>query len=395
MISVSEAIERLLSGCETLPGMESCALGDALGRTLAEDVSAGIDVPPADNSAMDGYALRHADYKSLGGTLPLSQRIVAGVRPQPLQAGTAARIFTGAEIPAGADTVVMQEHCEAAEDSVTITRKPFQGANIRPRAQDIQAGEQILTAGHRLRAQDLGLIASLGIAEVPSFRHLKVAVVSTGSELVEPGAKANPGQIYNSNRYMINGMLEAWGCEPVDLGIVPDDPQAVRDILSRAANDADLIISSGGVSVGEEDHVKNAVESLGGIDLWKVAIKPGKPFAWGNVAGTPFLGLPGNPGSVWVTLLILARPYLLRCAGRSNTKVSPVSMPAKFEHRGGDRWEYLRARSAADGVDIYPKQSSGVLMSASWGDGLVVQYPEQDICLGDPVDFLAYSALSE
>lgn len=393
MISVADAIERLLSSCETLPAAESCALHDALGRVLAGDISAGIDVPPADNSAMDGYALRYADYPEVDQALPVSQRIVAGAPPEPLDPGTVARIFTGAEIPAGADTVVMQEHCEAADGKVTIVKRPFQGANIRPRAQDIQAGEKILCKGQRLRAQDLGLIASLGIGDVPCYERLKVAVISTGSELIEPGTKVNPGQIYNSNRYMINGMLQSWGCESLDLGIVPDDPVAVREILCRAARDADMIITSGGVSVGEEDHVKNEIESLGAIDLWKVSIKPGKPFAFGNVAGTPVLGLPGNPGSVWVTMLILVRPYLLHCAGRKANPVNPVSLIAQFEHRGSTRQEYLRAKTVSAGVDIYPKQSSGILMSASWGDGLVIQYPEQDICFGDNVDFIPYSLL--
>lgn len=393
MISVADAIERLLSGAEIMPGTESCALQDALGRVLAGDISAGIDVPPADNSAMDGYALRYADYADTDQALPVSQRIVAGAPPEPLKAGTAARIFTGAEIPAGADTVVMQEHCDAADGKVAITKRPFQGANIRPRAQDIRAGEKILCKGQRLRAQDIGLIASLGISDVPCYERLKVAVISTGSELVEPGDMAKPGQIYNSNRYMINGMLRTWGCEPLDLGIVPDDPVAVREILCRAASDADMIITSGGVSVGEEDHVKNEVESLGAIDFWKVSIKPGKPFAFGNVAGTPVIGLPGNPGSVWVTLLVLARPYLLHCAGRKVNPVRPMSLSAQFEHRGSPRQEYLRAKSVSAGVDIYPQQSSGILKSASWADGLVVQYPEQDICFGDSVDFIPYSLL--
>jgi molybdopterin molybdotransferase len=345
------------------------ALSESLDRVLAEDVIASINVPPADNSAMDGYAVRYADCIGLEEPLPVSQRIAA------------------------ADTVIMQEHCEAGDNSVSIVRKPFQGANIRPAAQDIQAGDKILSGGQRLRAQDLGLIASLGIAEIPCYRRLKVAVISTGSELVEPGEEVKPGQIYNSNRYMINGMLEKWGCEPLDLGIVPDDPAAVRELLLKASSDADMIVTSGGVSVGEEDHVKNEVEALGAIDLWKVSIKPGKPFAFGHVAGTPFVGLPGNPGSVWVTLLVLARPYILHCAGRREYTVHPISLAAQFEHRGSLRQEYLRAKSVPTGVDIYPKQSSGVLMSASWGDGLVIQYQEQDIIRGDNVDFLPYSLL--
>lgn len=394
MISVFEAIAQLRRESRILVEPLDTGLHDALGRVLAEDLVAPIDVPPADNSAMDGFALRHADWRDDHGTLPLSQRIAAGVPPAPLEPGTAARIFTGAEIPAGADTVVMQEHCEYDESAVTIRELPREGANIRPRAQDVHTGQRVLSAGQRLRPQELGLIASLGIASCKTLRPLKVAIISNGSELVEPGGTAGPGQIFNSNRYLLQGLLRAWGFEALDFGIAPDDPGKIRDILVQAGSKADVIISSGGVSVGEEDHVKAVVESLGGIDLWKVSIKPGKPFAFGHVGGTPFMGLPGNPSSVLVTCLIIARPYLFDCQGIDAPELQPVIKKACFSHRASSREEYLRARAVGDGVECFPRQSSGILLSTVWGDGLVVQRAGRDIREGDPVEFIPYTFLT-
>jgi molybdopterin molybdotransferase len=394
MLSVAEAISELLANHRLLAAPEPTLLTDALGRVLAQEIVAGIDVPPADNSAMDGYAFRHADWPGLEASLVISQRIPAGIRPPALATGTAARIFTGAEVPAGADTVVIQEHCRAEADHVLIERCPQAGANIRRLGQDIRSGQNVLSPGRLLDAQSLGLIASLGLAEFSTYRPLRVAVISNGSELVEPGQEAAPGQIYNSNRYMLASLLKGWGFEVLDFGIAPDDPSAIRDLLLSAAGDVDVVLSSGGVSVGEEDHIKHVVGELGGIDLWKVSIKPGKPFAFGRIGETPFLGLPGNPSSVLVTALVIARPYLLACQGRSDLTVAPIKKRALFTARGGPRQTYLRAKSVGDGVECHPRQSSGVLISAVWGDGLVVQAPEQDIAEGDPVEFVPYALLS-
>jgi molybdopterin molybdotransferase len=393
MLSVNQAIERLRAAAQPLHSPHPCALADALGRVLAEDVFAGLDVPPADNSAMDGYALRSADWQGGVESLPVSQRITAGSVPQPLAAASAARIFTGAEIPPGADTVVMQENCTEQGARVKVNTLPAPNSNIRPRGQDIRSGQCILPAGQRLRAQDLGLLASVGIASVPVQRRLRVAIISNGDELVEPGSALRPGQIYNSNRYLLRGLCAQWGFETLDFGIAPDDPSSISALFARAADEADVIISSGGVSVGEEDHVKAVVAELGQLDLWKVAIKPGKPLAFGQVKATPFLGLPGNPASVLVTALVVARPFLFDCQGASDALPGPVALPAGFTRAGGSRQEYLRARFEDGRLALYPNQSSGVLLSASWGNGLVVQYPYQDIGETESVDFLPYALL--
>ncbi len=391
MISVPKALERLGRNCKVLAKTETLGLKHCLGRVLASDIVSEIDVPPADNSAMDGYALRLEDWIGPEDALEVSQRITAGTPPDPLTEGTVARIFTGAEIPDGANIVVMQERCEADDDLVLIKSVRKEGANIRPRGQDIRQGATVLEKGHRLRAQDVGLIASLGIARVKLMQRLKVAIISTGEELVEPGEAVAPGQIYNSNRFMLEALLDGWGFEVVDFGITPDDPKIIADVMSEASENADVIITTGGVSVGDEDHVKAVVESLGHIDLWRIAIKPGKPFAFGEVRGTPFLGLPGNPVSAFVTALIVARPYLFLCQGVSQMDIIPLQQTALFEQKGCDREVYLRIRSTADGAEIFEKQSSGVLYSTSWGDGFVVQKPGEDIDKGDTVNVLPYA----
>jgi molybdopterin molybdotransferase len=390
LISVNEAHERLRSTCRVLVAEETVELRESLGRVLASDIVSAINVPPADNSAMDGFALRYEDWRGPDHELEVSQRITAGKPPEPLKTGTAARIFTGAEIPPGADIVVMQEKCRMDGQRVWINAIGEAGANIRPQGQDIKQGATVLETGHRLRAQDLGLIASLGIATIEVRQRLKVAIISTGEELVEPGESLQAGQIYNSNRYMLQAFLDSWGFEAVDFGITVDDPKVISDVMSEASRKADVIMTTGGVSVGEEDHVKAVVESLGHIDLWKVAIKPGKPFAFGDVQDTPFLGLPGNPVSALVTALIIARPFLFACQGSSHDEVIPVRQVALFDKKGSFRQEYLRVRSSADGVEIFEKQSSGVLYSCSWGDALVVQKPDENINKGDHVDVIPY-----
>jgi len=394
MLTVNEAIASLLKNGKRLVESEEIDLLSSPGRTLAQDIIAPIDVPPADNSAMDGYAFRHAEWQGADHEIPLSQRITAGLVPAELAVGTAARIFTGAEVPSGADTVVMQEHCDASETGVRIRKLPDFGVNIRPRGQDIEAGQTILSAGHRLRPQDMGLLASQGIGRVPVYRRLKVAILSTGDELAEPGSEIRPGQIYNSNRFTMHGQFSAWGFDIVDMGVARDDPDVIRETFSRAAEEADVILSSGGVSVGEEDHVKAVVESLGAIDLWRIAIKPGKPFAFGQVRGTPFLGLPGNPVSVFVTMLIVARPYLFACQGISDTSTHPQLQRALFDKKGSAREDYLRVRSGGEGLELFSSQSSGVLFSTSWGDGLVRQKVHEDISHGGLVEFIPYAVLN-
>jgi len=390
LISVHEANKRLRDSNKVRAEDEVAELKHCLGRVLAKDIVSAIYVPPADNSAMDGYALRREDWQSADKAMVVSQRIVAGKPPAPLKPGTAARIFTGAETPQGADIVVMQEKCRADGEQVFMDSVGDIGANIRPKGQDVSQGDTVLKKGHRLRAQDLGLIASLGFRQIHVKQRLKVAIVSTGEELVEPGDRLEPGQIYNSNRYLMQGLLESWGFESVDFGITPDDPDVISDVLMQASQKADVIITTGGVSVGEEDHVKAVVESLGHIDLWRVAIKPGKPFAFGDVQGTPFLGLPGNPVSAFVTALVLARPFLFDCQGLGDSEIVPLRQTALFEKNGSFRQEYIRVRMVTEGVEVFEKQSSGVLYSTSWGNALVVQKPDEDIKKGQLVDVIPY-----
>lgn len=392
MMRVEEAIERLLQASHLRVEAERTGLGNAVGRVLAEDLVSPLDVPPADNSAMDGYAFRHADWPGPDGELPLSQRITAGSVPGALAAASAARIFTGAETPPGADTVVMQEHCEETAQGVRILQRPTPGANIRRRGQDVRHGQVVLRRGHRLRPQDVGLAASLGLAELPVYRRLKVAIIATGDELAEPGDKVRPGQIYNSNRYLMHAQLSAWGFEVVDLGVARDTFDAVEAVMREAAASADFIVTSGGVSVGEEDHVKDVVARLGALDLWKIAVKPGKPFAFGHVNGTPFIGLPGNPVSVFVTLLVIARGCLFACQGAADTRVRAVAGRAAFSRRETSREEYIRVRSTGSGLELYSNQSSGALFSTCWSDGLVRQPSGTAIEEGDTVEYLPFQA---
>ena len=391
MIHVEQALERLLSASRCLAGVENIPLEAALGRTLADAVVSPLNVPPADNSAMDGYALRWSDWQSGAPGLPVSKRITAGSSPGTLEPGTAARIFTGAEIPAGADTVVMQEHCEETGDRVHVDKLPPRGANIRPRGQDVRTGQAVLQEGQRLRPQDLGLLASLGLAQIPVRRRLRVAMMSTGDELIEPGEPVAAGKIYNSNRYMLRGQLEAWGFEVVDMGVARDDFTAVESLMREAAEAADVIVTTGGVSVGEEDHVRAVVERLGRLDLWRIAVKPGKPFAFGRVGETPFLGLPGNPVSVFVTLLVVARPFLFSCQGIGDTSLRAVTGTALFDRKAGWREEYIRVRSTTEGLLVYDNQSSGALFSTCWADGFVRQPADTAIESGSEVEYLPFS----
>jgi molybdopterin molybdotransferase len=422
LLSLDDALARLLAVARDrlITDVEKLDTFDALGRVLARPVVSGLDVPPADNSAMDGYALRAADVPAVGTLLPVSQRLPAGVVGAALQPGTAARIFTGAQVPAGADSIVMQELCEAVpaadaaqgQGQVGINTLPQPGQWIRRQGEDVQHGAEVLAAGTRLTPQALGLAASVGASRLTLRRRPRVALFSTGDELVMPGESLRPGAIYNSNRFMLRGLLQAAGCEVADLGIVPDRLDATRDALRRAAQDNDLILTSGGVSVGEEDHIKPAVRAEGWLEAWALAIKPGKPLAFGAVrrdesapsavrrgdsgeSEALFIGLPGNPVSSFVTFLLAVAPVLRAIQGCAQAMPQAVSVRADFDWPQPDRRrEFLRARfNAQGGVELFANQSSGVLTSAVWADGLVDNPSGQVVRRGDTVRLLLLSSL--
>lgn len=415
MQSVAEALAFLLDAARPLDDVEQLATLAANGRVLAAPQTSTIDVPSADNTQMDGYAVRALDCASGAATLRVSGRIAAGHVGDPLAAGCAARIFTGAMIPAGADAVVMQEQCQANDDgTVTVRHAPAVGEWIRRAGEDIVRGATILPAGTRLGSAALGLAASVGLASLPVLRRLRVAVFFTGDELTMPGEAPGgvlaPGAIYNSNRFTLRALLENLGCEIADFGIVPDTLEATRATLRAAAAGNDLIITSGGVSVGEEDHIKPAVEAEGRLNLWQIAVKPGKPLAFGEVRRTAadaraeasaagaafFLGLPGNPVSSLITFMLFVRPFILRLQGVQG-RVAPRSfaMRADFSWPKGDRRnEFLRARiNDAGGLDLFPNQGSGVLTSTVWGEGLIDNPPGQAIAPGDTVRFIPFNEL--
>jgi len=400
LLSLDQARQHLLEYASSVREIEIVATENALGRVLAEDQHSFINVPGADNSVMDGYAIASQDVVSEGETrLPVSQRVAAGKLGPSLAPGTAARIFTGAWLPAGADAVVMQEYCRAEPDGTIVVSGPVSsGENVRRVGEDVALGTKILTKGARLRPQDLGLAASVGLARLPVYRRLRVALIRTGSELAEPGAALQQAQIYDSNFFTLAGLLQALGCDWFDAGRADDDPAVTRAVLTRAAESADLVLATGGVSVGEEDHVKDAVRDLGHLDLWRVAVKPGKPFAFGYVGAVPFMGLPGNPVSAFVTFCLLARPYIL--ASQGARIVEPQSFPvvAGFTWSGTPtQCEYLRARLVwplGDMVaDIYPEQGSVVLTSAVWADGFVEVPEGLSISPGQFVRFTPFSEL--
>jgi molybdopterin molybdotransferase len=392
LLSVDEALAQLLSAAKPLSGIEQVATLEATGRVLAKPQRSTMDVPPLDNSAMDGYAVRVSDVKN---ALKVTQRIMAGAVGGPLQPGTAARIFTGAPIPPGADAVVMQEDCEVQGDQVMVKKAPKPGEWIRRVASDIAKGGEILAAGKRLQPQDTGLAASVGIKMLPVYRKLKLGLFFTGDELVMPGEPLAPGRIYNSNRFTLRGLAETFGCEVRDYGIVPDSLEATRSMLKRAAGECDLIVTSGGVSVGDADFVKPAVEAEGKLLMWKIAMKPGRPLAFGEVGKAFFIGLPGNPVSSFVTFLIFVRPFILRTQGIAVVEPKNIQARADFAWPQPDaRREFLRVKwNAQGGLDLYPTQDSAVLTSTSWADGLVDNPAGQAIRKGETVRYLPYAEL--
>ena len=394
MLSLEEALQRLLAPVAPFPEHDRLPTAEALGRVLAEDLVSPLDVPPLANSAMDGYAVRLSNIPDEGVVLPVSQRVAAGQVGAVLEPGTAARIFTGAPVPEGADAIVMQEQCERLDDDkVRINTVPLPRQWIREQGEDVRRGSVVLARGTRLTAQAIGLAATVGAATLAVARRPRVALFSTGDELVMPGEPLRPGAIYNSNRYTLRALLAQFGCVCTDLGIVPDTLAATREALRAAASGHDLILTSGGVSVGEEDHIKPAVQAEGQLDLWQIAIKPGKPLAFGRVRGAWFIGLPGNPVSSFVTFLLAVRPFLLALQGAPVEPPKPVLLRASFDWpRPDKRREFLRVRRTADGhVELFPNQSSGVLTSTVWADGVVDNPPGQAIQAGDVVRYLSFS----
>jgi molybdopterin molybdotransferase len=407
LLSKQEALDQMLASAGPVREVEIVSTLEADGRVLAQDQISQLNVPPKDNTQMDGYALRASD--CVGTAMPVSQRIPAGYVGQPLAAGTVARIFTGAMIPEGADAVVMQEQCQVDSESghVQVLHTPVAGEWIRRAGEDIALGSTILQAGAKLRPQELGLAASVGLAQLPVFRKLRVAVFFTGDELTMPGEPLKPGAIYNSNRFTLRGLLQMLGCEITDLGNVPDTLEATRQALRSAAHGHDLILTSGGVSVGEEDHIRPAVEAEGRINMWQIAIKPGKPLAFGEINREPsgegsaatetsyFIGLPGNPVSSFVNFLLFVRPFIHKLQGQRLSPPQSYPMRADFNWPKPDRRnEFLRVRrNQAHGLDLFAHQGSGVLTSTVWGDGLIDNPAGQAIAVGDTVHFIPFSEL--
>ncbi|VVN89084.1 gephyrin-like molybdotransferase Glp [Pseudomonas fluorescens] len=399
LMPVDEAIARLLDKAPPPPPVQKIPLEQCLGRVLAADIHSPVNLPAWDNSAMDGYAFKAADLPQAGGYLSVVGRVAAGDgEASALLAQQAVRIFTGAPLPAGADTVVPQERCRVEGERVWCPPASV-GEHVRKEGEEIRHGHLLLKAGKRLRAQELGLLAGAGVAQVEVYRALRVCLLSSGDELREPGEPLAPGQIYNSNRYCLAALLRGWGVEVHDYGVMADELTASRDALTLASSECDLLLTSGGVSVGEEDHLKQAIEELGSLDFWRLAIQPGKPLAFGEVAGKPWIGMPGNPSAALVTALVVVRPFLLRAQGVEEVLPLPLAVPAGFDWlQRNKRRQYLRARLSpgADGqlsVELHPQQSSAMLSAACWADGLAVVECEQRVLKHDKVRFLSFAEL--
>lgn len=397
LMPVDDAIAQLLAQAPPPPATQVIGLSEALGRVVAEDVFSPLDLPSWDNSAMDGYALRAADVPAEGGYLLVAGRVAAGQsRQQSLEAGEAVRIFTGAPLPPGADSVVPQERCRVYAQRVWCPPVRL-GEHVRKQGEELRRGATLISAGQRLRAQEIGLLASAGIPRVKVYRPLRVCLLSSGNELREPGETLVPGQIYNSNRHCLAALLRGWGVDVHDYGVMADQLAASRDALALASSECDLLLTSAGVSVGEEDHLKQAIEALGQVNFWRLAIQPGKPLAFGTVAGKPWLGLPGNPSAALITALVVLRPFLLRAQGMTQVLPTPVQVPAGFEWpHPNQRRQYLRARLDSDAhgqlrVIVHPQQSSAMLSAACWADGLAIVEREQRVVRDDPVAFLSFT----
>ena len=398
LVSYDDALRSLLNKVSATEMVENKPLLEALSRILAQSIQSSINVPPADNSAMDGYAINTADIATAGTTkLRVSQRIAAGDTGQTLKPGTAARIFTGAPIPSGANAVIMQEQVEAIADTIEFKVRPSEQQNIRPAGNDIKIDDKILDQGCLLRPQALGLAASIGLQSLSVFQKIRVGIFFTGDELVEPGEALAPGKIYDSNRYTLHGMLQKLGCDIVDLGLVGDTLEATKAAMLEATGKADLVVTCGGVSVGEEDHVRIAIEQLGDLHLWRLAIKPGKPLAFGKINQTPFIGLPGNPVSVFATFMLFVSPVIKTLQGRYWQKPTAIPVTAGFDWPKPDsRREFLRARLEQDEdlalvARIYPNQDSGVLTSTAWAQGFVEIAEGATVKTGDEVNYLPFS----
>ncbi len=402
MKTFDEALEALLSKAILTTQTETLPIDSALGRILAEDITSALNVPPHHNSMMDGYAVCASDAEAIkaGEVFKISQRIAAGSIGQRLEPGTVARIFTGAAMPEGADSVIMQEEATETEGGVKFSIPSFQRAqNVRHIGEDIAEGAVVLSKGHKLRAQDLGLIASIGIAQVSVFQPLTIATFTTGDELLEPGETAEAGKIYNANRYILAGLIPRLGFQLIDLGRVADTLEATVEALKQAASVADVVITTGGVSVGDEDHIKPAIEQVGHLDLWKVKMKPGKPLAYGEVAGKPFIGLPGNPVSAFSTFNLFARPFLLKMQGQQSVQLQPLWLKADFNwSKKGFRRDFVRAQLENRGqetvVTLFPNQGSGVLTSTVWADGLAVIPEDSTVSQGDYVAYYPFNDMN-
>lgn len=396
MITYAQALARLLEKAEPIDKVETIPLMYSTHRVLAEDIVSPIAVPGWDNSQMDGYAVRAADLAGASEatpvSLPVSARIAAGEVGHALEEGTVARIFTGAPIPKGADAVVPQELVDVDGQSAVFKAPVNDGAWIRRRGSDVEQGSVILKRGQRLTPAVIGMVASIGRAYVTVYRRLRVGIFFAGDELVQPGEPLTPGGIYNSNRYMIRSLLQTLGCEALDLGNVPDSYEETVRAFEKAAISSDVVLTTGGMSVGEEDHIKPAVEALGSLDVWRVKLKPGKPLAFGEVRGVPFFGCPGNPVSGFVVFLMMARPYLLRRMGLTDIDVQPLNVRADFEWtKPGARQEFVRVRRNKEGgLDLYHTQNSQVLSSCAWADGLVDIPAGETIARGDSVAYYPF-----
>lgn len=388
MLEVDEARHRIIEAVSSVSATETLPLLECLNRILAQDIQSTIDVPPADNSAMDGFAVCASDVETNPCKLSVSQRIPAGTATSPLTPNTAARIFTGAEIPPGADAVVIQENCEFSDDrEVRLNSTPKKGDNIRPRGQDIKVGENVLKVGQKLQPQHIGLLASIGVAQVSVFRKIRVGILSTGSELVEPGKPLKAGQIYNSNQTMLFQLLNSLGCDVQLWPAIEDSLETTIEQFKHMSESSDLIVSSGGVSVGDEDHVKPAVEQLGSLNLWKVNIKPGKPLAFGQISSSRFLGLPGNPVSAFVTFLLFGIPLVKKLQGQSTQNPLSFYLPSNFSiAKPRRRPEYVRVRIENNAVEKFPNQSSGVLSSTCWANALALIPAEKTLSAGDLIE---------